>query len=175
MPTYNRAEFLGIAIKSVLNQSFEEFQLVVVDDGSTDNTKQVVKSFNDSRIKYIYQQNKERSAARNNGIIHANGKYICFLDSDDYCLPDHLASFYKIIKESNFPVAMFYCNTLEDRNGELLKFPPPQYPIENSLEFVLLNTIGVPRSCIHCDIFKKHKFDESTNVGEDVALWVQIL
>ena len=68
-----------------------------VDDGSTDNTKQIVNKISDNRIKYIYQENSERSAARNNGINHSNGEWICFLDSDDSYKESHLNNFYKEI------------------------------------------------------------------------------
>ena len=84
IPTYNREKFISIAIESVKNQLFQNWELIVIDDGSTDNTKNIVKHYlSDSRIKYVYQENQERSASRNNGVNIANGKWICFLDSDD--------------------------------------------------------------------------------------------
>jgi glycosyltransferase involved in cell wall biosynthesis len=86
IPTYNRANLLSTAIDSVLNQTFNDFELIVVDDGSIDGTKELLKEYQekDSRVRYIYQENAERSAARNSGIKNAKGTYICFLDSDDY-------------------------------------------------------------------------------------------
>ena len=86
IPTYNRAHLVGRAIKSVLNQTYRDFEIIVVDDGSTDNTKDIIKEFQkkDKRIKYIpYEKNKGGSAARNTGIKAAKGEYIAFLDSDD--------------------------------------------------------------------------------------------
>ena len=103
IPSYNRANHLPKAIESVLAQSFTDWELIIVDDGSTDNTSDVVASYNDPRIKYIYQENAERSAARNNGIRNANGEWICFLDSDDVYLNQHLAVFEKAIHESANP------------------------------------------------------------------------
>ena len=82
IPTYNRAAFLPKAIESVLAQTYTDWELIVVDDGSTDNTREVVAQYNDERIIYIYQENAERSAARNNGISQAKGDFICFMDSD---------------------------------------------------------------------------------------------
>lgn len=74
IPTYNRAHLLGRAIQSVLNQTYHDFEIIVVDDGSTDNTEKVVKSFNDPRIHYIrHDQNRGGSAARNTGIKMARG------------------------------------------------------------------------------------------------------
>jgi len=84
IPTYNRANLLSIAIESVLSQTYPSWELIIIDDGSTDNTKEVVLKYSDDRIRYIYQENQERSAARNNGIRNAFGDWICFLDSDDF-------------------------------------------------------------------------------------------
>ena len=83
IPTYNRANMISGAIQSVLEQTFKNFELIIIDDGSTDQTAHVIAGFSDERIKYNYQQNTERSQARNNGIKIASGRYICFLDSDD--------------------------------------------------------------------------------------------
>ena len=86
IPAFNRAHLISKAIDSVIAQTFEDWELIIVDDGSTDNTKDLICNYQekDSRINYIFQKNAERSAARNNGIANAKGEYICFLDSDDY-------------------------------------------------------------------------------------------
>jgi len=83
IPTYNRASMIPKAIESVLQQTFVEWELIIIDDGSIDNTAEIVKTYTDSRIKYIWQENQERSVARNKGISIAKGRYICFLDSDN--------------------------------------------------------------------------------------------
>jgi glycosyltransferase involved in cell wall biosynthesis len=83
IPTHNQAHYLTECIQSVLDQTFQDFELIVVDDGSTDNTREVVDRFQDARIRYIYQENRGVSAARNNGIGKAIGEYIALLDSDD--------------------------------------------------------------------------------------------
>ena len=91
IPTYNRAHLVGRAIRSVLNQTYQDFEIIVVDDGSTDNTEEVVKSFNDPRIRYIrHEKNRGGSAACNTGIRAARGEYIAFQDSDDEWLPEKL-------------------------------------------------------------------------------------
>ena len=105
IPTYNRANFLPNTINSVIKQTYSNWELIIIDDGSTDHTKQVVASFQDERIKYIYQENAERSAARNNGIKNATGEWVCFLDSDDYYLPNHLEEFHLFIKNHNISKA----------------------------------------------------------------------
>lgn len=92
IPTYNRAHLVSRAVRSVLNQTYQDFELVVVDDASTDNTEEVVKGFNDDRIRYFrHSENKGPAAARNTGIEAAKGAFIAFLDDDDEWLPHHLA------------------------------------------------------------------------------------
>lgn len=90
--TFNRADLIGESISSVLAQSFEDFELIIVDDGSTDDTQRVVKNFNDKRIRYFYQGNSGISAARNLGTQMARGKYIAVHDDDDLMLPSRLRS-----------------------------------------------------------------------------------
>lgn len=91
IPTYNREQLLGRAIQSVLAQTYQDFELIIVDDGSTDNTERLVKSFNSEKIRYIWhRENKGTSAARNTGIQSAKGDYIALQDSDDEWLPDKL-------------------------------------------------------------------------------------
>lgn len=89
IPTYNRAAYLKEAIESVLRQTFQDIEIIVVDDNSTDSTKDMIASYRD-RVKYVFQENKERGAARNNGIVHSEGEYVALLDSDDMWLPNHL-------------------------------------------------------------------------------------
>lgn len=91
--TYNRANFLPETIDSVLQQNFQEYELIVVDDGSTDGTRTLLQSY-PSRVKYLYQENHGPSAARNLGVRHARAPWIAFQDSDDLSNPDHLATLY---------------------------------------------------------------------------------
>jgi len=91
IPTYNREDLIGKTIQSVLNQTYQNFEILIVDDSSTDDTSTVVKSFNEKRIKYIKQEHTGIPAiARNNGLKKAKGNYIAFLDSDDLWLPQKL-------------------------------------------------------------------------------------
>jgi len=87
IPSYNRADYIGETIESVLQQTYSNIEVVVIDDGSTDNTAQVVEPFA-PRVRYIRQENAERGASRNHGLRLAKGEYIAFLDSDDLWLPD---------------------------------------------------------------------------------------
>lgn len=93
IPTFNRADVLPRAIESVLGQTFEGLELIVVDDGSTDDTEAVVAGFDDRRIRYVRQENSGRSAARNRGVELSSAANVTFLDSDDEALPNWLADF----------------------------------------------------------------------------------
>lgn len=178
LPTYNRAYLIKDTIQSVMNQSYTNWELLVVDDGSTDNTKEVVSSFTDPRIRYIYQENAERSVGRNNGVRQAKGEWICFLDSDDYFLPDHLKAFNDFI-EANHPGPSFLLTGgLEERDGEMIK--KPLYDQKSGVHpayFIFQNTLVTPISvCIHKSCFDTHQFLEKYKKAywEDTHLWVRM-
>ena len=178
--TYNRAGLLSTAIESVINQSFNDFELIIIDDGSTDNTRELVSSFqkNDDRIKFFYQLNQERSIARNNGILNAQGEYICFLDSDDRYEIYHLESLYKEIIKVNKPIGMFVCNV--SRLDENQKQKVPYDSVENyknNIEYILLSKESVipARVCLHRLILEEFRFNPSLNISEDAELFTRIL
>ena len=88
IPTYNRAGVIKETINSIINQTYSNFEIIIVDDGSTDNTGDIIKTFQDDRIKYYWKKNTGLpSKARNVGLKHVNGEFIAFLDSDDIWLP----------------------------------------------------------------------------------------
>lgn len=107
MATYNRGKSIERAILSALNQSFKNFELVIVDDGSKDNTKEIVESIKDDRITYYYKENGGQSSARNYGIKRAKGQYIMFLDDDDEYVENALERSLKRIKETG--LKWIYC------------------------------------------------------------------
>ncbi|HSW92003.1 MAG TPA: glycosyltransferase [Candidatus Saccharimonadales bacterium] len=107
MPTYNRAYIISMAIESVLAQTNQNWELIVVDDGSIDNTKEVVEGFGDERIRYIFQDNAGVAAARNHGLSEAHGEWIAYLDSDNELLPQYLTVMHEsIAKHSNVVFAL---------------------------------------------------------------------
>lgn len=177
IPTYNRARSIADAVKSVLGQTFTDFELIVIDDGSKDNTAEVLQSFCDSdpRVRYIYQDNAERSAARNHGIEVAKGQYICFLDSDDVYLDSHLAEFHRTVTSHNCPVAFFIGNSLSEVNGKLVKDPPYVTETDDPVELMLKISFCSQQVCIHRDILKKHRYDVKLRIGEDQELWSRIV
>ncbi len=121
IPAYNAESFIRNSIASVLAQTVDDFEIVVVDDGSKDNTATAVKSIDDFRIRYIYQENAGVSAARNMGIQNARGEYICFLDADDLWKPNHLAELTNLINK--YPAASVYMTGHEIllHNGQVIK------------------------------------------------------
>ena len=112
IPTFNRLAVLPQTIETVLQQSFPDFELIVVDDGSTDGTVEWVREQTDKRIRYVYQMNAGVSAARNNGAMIANGDYFVFLDSDDFVTKDWLLDFSTAIIETDASIVS--CNRVID-------------------------------------------------------------
>lgn len=110
MPTYNRADRILPTLRSIFEQQFADFELIIVDDGSKDGTEYLVKQHfvAENRLNYFYKKNEERSIARNFGLAQAKGKYAVFFDSDDYMHPDHLACFYE--KINLHPDCHFFAN-----------------------------------------------------------------
>ena len=178
IPTYNRAHLVGQAIRSVLNQTFQDFELIIVDDGSSDDTEAVVKQFNDPRIRYIYQENKGISGARNTGIRSARGRYIAFLDSDDLWLPDLLQLEVPIL-DANPDVGLVYAKAQAiDKEGNpmsQISGAPEKYPGETLKsilygDFVSTITALVRRACFD----SVGLFDESLKGRVDWDMWVRI-
>jgi len=176
LPTYNRGDFISNAILSVLNQDYKYWELIVVDDGSTDNTREIISTFNDSRITYLYKKHEERSIARNYGISFAHGDYICFLDSDDIYYKNHLLVLYNEIIKKEFPVAIFSTGTkIVKKEGEWkrplfdeLIYKHPIYYVWE--KFLLINSV-----CVHSSILESNKFPEKFNVWEDTHLWLRVV
>jgi glycosyltransferase involved in cell wall biosynthesis len=116
--TYNRARLLKETIESVLKQTFQDFELIVVDDGSTDDTEKVLKSYGD-RLRHVREENRGPSAARNLGVYHATASWISIQDSDDICAPNHLKTLYGFV-EKNPDCGMVFAN------GRYLDDPGPK-------------------------------------------------
>ena len=108
IPLYNKQRYILNTLKSVFAQTLEDFEIIIIDDGTTDESLTVVEGLTDSRIKILHQKNQGVSVARNNGIASSTGQYIALLDADDLWLPDHLISLQRLIKQ--FPEAGLYCS-----------------------------------------------------------------
>jgi len=175
IPTYNRSKRLKDAIESVRTQTYVNWELIVVDDGSTDNTEEVVRSFDDCRIHYIKQDNRGVSAARNTGIAKAHGKLIAFLDSDDRWEPSKLEvqkDFFDLNPDS------YLCQTEEIwiRNG--VRVNPKKKHAKPSgwifKECMPLCCVSPSAVMMKRDVFDTiGMFDESLLSCEDYDLWLR--
>ncbi len=174
LPTFNRANLLPKAIESLINQDYKDWELIVVDDGSLDNTKEVVKAFDDPRIQYVYQENAERSAARNNGIGLAKGQYIGFLDSDDQFHEKHLEGLCRAIDEHEGKEFIYVIKGLAI--NEALKTEAKIHLKEgkSDIETVLLNSITPGQFVVPAPIMKECLFDKDIRISEDTEVLVRL-
>lgn len=178
IPTYNREKFIGAAIESVINQSFKEFEILVVDDGSSDNTQKLIATITDPRLHYIHQENRGRSNARNQALKLAKAKYICFLDSDDLYLPNKLELQVNYM-EKNQDIAMIYTSALcIDADEKML---PEKYEANVSgwlypkIAFFKPVTITLPTVMLRREVIEKvGNFDEEMERFEDTDLWRRV-
>ncbi|HOK39713.1 MAG TPA: glycosyltransferase family A protein [bacterium] len=174
--TYNRSNFVIEAINSVLNQSFTDFELFVVDDGSTDNTKEKVRELYGNKVNYIYQKNQGISKARNRGIEAANTEFIAFLDADDLWCKDKLKIQYNDIIQ-NKDIALNYTNEIWILNGKRInqKLKHKKYGgyiFDKTLPLCIISpSSALIRKSVFYDI---GKFDENLEVCEDYDLWLRI-
>lgn len=178
IPVYNRAGIIPRAIRSVLAQTFEDWELVVVDDGSTDATCEVVSAFRDDRIRLVrHPQNEGQAGARNTGIQKARGKYVALLDSDDEWLPGKLAGDVRAFETGGEAVGLVYCGKrLLGPGGELLLVRMPTIHGRIYQNLLAWDCIG---SCSRVTIRKSildrvGGFDQSLRCYEDWDLWLRV-
>lgn len=125
IPMYNRQHLIRDTIQSVLDQNTSEpFEIIVVDDGSKDNSAKVVKAITDERVRYIHQQNGGANKARNTGILASRGRYVALLDSDDKFLPHHLSTAYAYLISN--PESVIYGRIIVDRGNDRTFVKPPR-------------------------------------------------
>lgn len=177
IPTFNRANILSDAIKSVLEQIHENWELLIIDDGSTDHTYKVVEKYRDSRISYFYKRNEERSVARNFGIHKARGEYICFLDSDDTYYPNHLSVLKENIQMHEFPEGIFHTQIIKNIRGEKI----PEYwfkglnNIEVAQKIIQGKVLFMNGICISRQLLEDEVFPSQFSYWEDQHLWIRLL
>jgi glycosyltransferase involved in cell wall biosynthesis len=179
IPTYNQGQFIDKAIESVLKQSYQDFEIIVINDGSTDNTEEIVRGFKDKRVKYIKKYKKSRgvSVARNVGIKMARGKYIALLDSDDEWLPEKLGKQVKVFK-SEFPEVGVVCSwsyNIDEKGNYISKRCLPKKDGYIYEDLLSTNPISVPTVLIKKECFNRvGLFDDLLNAQEDWDMWIRI-
>ncbi|GAA4321053.1 glycosyltransferase [Pontixanthobacter gangjinensis] len=175
-PTYNRGHLIHRAIKSVLNQSYENFEYLIVDDASTDNTQEVVNAFDDNRIRYIrYEENGGNAVARNVGVQNAKGDYIAFLDSDDEFLENFLSKALKQLE--NEPEASFLWSgtrtiKIDGSYNDRIWVPQTR---KHPNQFLYELHVGIGRGfLIKKECFKDLKFDERLRTAVDTDFLIRL-
>ncbi len=175
IPTHNRAQLVKVAVDSALNQTYPTFEIIVIDDGSTDETGDVLSSYDDPRLQVIRQKNHGVSHARNHGLKIASGNYLAFLDSDDKFVPEKLERTAAYINE--FPdVPIFHTEETWYRNGKLLnqkeKHKKPDGNVyANALPICC---ISISTAVIKREVFDMiGSFDETLEACEDYDLWLR--
>ncbi len=173
IPTYNYANFLPRAIESVLNQTYSSVELIIIDDGSTDNTYSAINK--EWQLSYFYQQNKGLAAARNAGIKNSNGDYLVFLDADDWLEKDALEQNYLAIKDKPsiaFVSGNYYLLRAETNNVQ----PVSVFVAHNHYAKLLQrNYIGMHAAVMFQRwVFNKFCYDESLKACEDYDLYLNV-
>lgn len=189
IPVYKVEKYISAAITSVIDQSYGNFELIIVDDGSPDQSVEICKQFTDSRIKIVRQQNRGLAGARNTGIRHAQGEYLAFLDGDDMWLPEKLEKHIEHLE--NFPAlgVSFSPSAFIDQDGNLrgtylrpkLKEIDPPYllrenPIGNGSAAVVRREVFEAikfQDNLHGTV-EDFYFDEHFRQAEDLDFWLRI-
>jgi len=181
MPTYNRADLIGRSVRSVLEQSYGDFELIVVDDGSTDSTPDVVAGFSDERIRYVRcQENRGAAAARNTGVRAARGAYIAFQDSDDEWLPQKLERQMGTFRHLAPDIGVVYSDMWRISKDRKEYFRAPHTSPEDGLIYsralgfhvfgIVLQASVIRRECFE----KTGLFDEGLRALEDSEFWIRM-
>ena len=176
--TYNRANYVSRAIESVLRQTYPDWELVIVDDGSTDETPKVVSRYltNDGKVRYIKQANQGLSAARNKGIAETHGKYLAFLDDDDWWVPEKLETQVTYMEaRPNVGLSYTRLRIIRETNGKLDDSTVIPAKMATTFEeiiddsFIPASTVLIRRNCLeHMDWFKIDAVPQ-----EDLELWLR--
>ncbi|KGF72700.1 glucosyl transferase [Neosynechococcus sphagnicola sy1] len=189
IPVYRVEKYISETVKSVLQQTFTDFEVLIIDDESPDSSIEICQSFSDPRIKIIHQENRGLSGARNTGIRHSVGEYIAFLDSDDVWLPEKLEKHLRHL-ESSPEVGLSFCRSaFIDESGQFLgTYQMPQLKDIETAYLLCRNPVGngsapVIRKSVLEEIkfFNDHRgsmedyyFDEQFRQSEDIECWIRI-
>ena len=171
LPSFNRAQVLSKAVESILRQTYKDFELIIVDDGSTDNTADVVKNFNDDRIVYVRQENAGACVARNNGIEHSRGEYIAFQDSDDIWHEDKLEKQLTTLRNTGADVV--FCRMNRMSGGKNVGLVSDYFHEGFLSKEELPMSIGTQTLVGKSIVFKQEKFDPEMPRFQEFELLVR--
>jgi glycosyltransferase involved in cell wall biosynthesis len=174
MPVYNGEQFMRETIDSVLNQTYQHFEFIIINDGSTDHTQQILESYHDTRIKpTLLKKNAGVSNARNVGINLAKGEYIAFCDSDDVYDTNRLKAQFEFLQ--NKPsIDLCGSSIIFFEHGVERLIPCPESDKEIKEFFLRGNAIAQPTVMGKSSIFKKHKYNTQLQASEDYDLWTRM-
>lgn len=175
IPVYNGEKFLRETIESVLNQTYENFELIIVNDGSTDSSKAITSSYKDSRIVSLnLEQNRGVSNARNMGIALSKGEYIAFCDADDLCIPERLqCQLDYLLRHPSVDICgSAYIIFSENCEEELVQ--PLQTDQEIKEYFFKGNCMGQPTIMGKAAVFRKYQYNPELVASEDYDLWARM-
>lgn len=174
IPAYNRAATLGRAVASVLAQTCQDFEIVVIDDGSTDDPARALPT--DPRIRFFAQGNRGGGAARNAGIDRARGRFVAFLDSDDFYLPEHLATMCALLEGTTDTVG--YARIVVDRGQGRTFLKPPRAirPGEHMASYLLCDRGFVPTitMVVARETARRVRFHEDLRTAEDTDFAIRL-
>jgi glycosyltransferase involved in cell wall biosynthesis len=175
MPTYNCAKYITQSVKSVLNQTYKEFEFLIIDDGSEDNTEEIISRFKDSRIKYIKRKNRGTSAALNYGISVAEGNWIARIDSDDLNTSNRLERQVNFINENNTVNILSCWSVYFNDRGKILFLLREPTRHEQIYEYLdLHNPLNQSGIFYRKDLIQKERYDENFLFNEDFELFYRI-
>ena len=177
MPTYNAVKYIQGAVESVLRQTYTDWELLIVDDGSTDGTEQMIQNLikMDERVKLV--KNRENigvAETRNRGVELAKGEWIAFLDSDDIWHPNKLQEQLELYQRNGMPF-IFTGSGFMDENGKLLNYELSVPQIIGYRELLKQNVISCSSVLIKKELAKKYPMEHSEKMHEDFAVWLSIL
>lgn len=181
MAVYNCGKYLKEAVDSIINQTWQDFEFIIIDDGSTDNSLEILNSYRDPRIKIIAnQENRGVAYARNVGLEHCTSKYVALMDADDIALPDRLKHEYEFL-ENNENIDGVYAKFRQmDINGKVMEgeYPNAYYNYKYVKAYMILNnTIANLTAMFRRRVVEQYhlKYDEKRKIASDFKFWCDFL
>ncbi|WP_370649445.1 glycosyltransferase family 2 protein [uncultured Limosilactobacillus sp.] len=186
VPVYNDEKYLKQCVESVLTQSYSNLEVILVDDGSTDNTPAICEDFReqDDRVRVIHKQNEGVGASRNTGIAMATGDYILFIDHDDWLFQDHIQKLYDLLKKNQADIAVANFSGFLEEKGTFLFYvrgedyfeknytPSEWFEIEYEDKYNLNQAFVVPWGKLYkASLFKNIVYPTNTKVEDDLTTW----